>query len=72
LQHLKTQKESYEAMKSLANSIQALSGQLSRLKEIPISEQLRTTIKKFPVIMEEVVNFIWRWLKSQMCMYRFI
>jgi len=70
LQYLKTQKELYEAMKSLANSIKALSGQLSRLKEVPISEQLCTTIREFPVIMDEVVNFIRRWLKSWMCMYQ--
>jgi len=38
------QEESYEAMKSLANSIQVLSGQLNRLKEIRISNQLYHTI----------------------------
>jgi len=57
-------------MKSLANSIQALSGQLTRLKDVPISDQMYGTIKEFPVIMEEVVNFIGRWLKSWMCMYQ--
>jgi len=59
-------------MKSLANSIQALSGQLTRLKDVPISDQMRGTIKEFPVIMEEVVNFIGRWIKSWMCMYQSI
>jgi len=67
---LKAQEESHEAMKSLANSIQALSGQLTRLKEVPISDHMYGTIKEFPVIMEEVVNFIGKWLKSWMCMYQ--
>ena len=57
-------------MKSLANSIRVLSGQLSGLKEVPISDEMRHTIREFPVIMEEVVDFIRRWLKSWMCMYR--
>ena len=55
------QEESYEAMRSLANSIQALSGQFNRLKEVRISDQLCRTIREFPIIMEEVVNFIRRW-----------
>ena len=67
-QHLKTQEETHEAMKGLANSIQVLAGQLNRLKGVPTSDQLCCTIREFPVIMEEVVNFIQRWLKSQMCM----
>ena len=66
-QHLKTQMESYEAMKSLANSIQMLADQLDRLKEVRISDQLCCTMREFPEIMEEVVNFIWRWLKNWKC-----
>jgi len=65
-----TQKKSYKAVKSLANSIQVLSGQLSKLEEVPISGEMRRTIREFPVIMEEVVDFIRRWLKSWMCMCR--
>jgi len=64
------QEESHEAMKNLAKSIQVLSDQLTRLKEVPISDQMYRAIKEFPVIMEEVVNFIGRWLKSWMCMYQ--
>jgi len=59
-------------MKSLANSIQALSGQLTRLKDVPVLDQMYGIIKEFPMIMEEVVNFIERWLKSWMCMYQSI
>jgi len=70
LQHLKTQEETHEAMKSLATSIQVLAGQLSRLNEVPTSDQLRNTIREFPDVMKEVVSFIRRWLKSRMCMYQ--
>jgi len=59
--------EPYKAMKSLANSIQMLADQLDRLKEVRISDQLCHTMREFPKIMEEVVNFIWRWLKNWKC-----
>jgi len=59
-------------MKSLANSIQELACQLDRLKGVPTSHQLRSTMSEFPKILEEVVSFIWRWLKSWMCMYQSI
>jgi len=71
-QHLKTQEESHEAMKSLAESIQVLSGQLSRLKEVTISDRMCHTFTEFPIIMEEVINFIRIWLESWMCMYQCI
>jgi len=54
-------------MKDLANSIQVLADQLNRLKEVRISDQLIHTMSEFPDIMEEVVNFIRRWLKSWKC-----
>jgi len=72
LQHLRTQEETREAMKNLVNSIEVLAGQLNRLDEVPTSDQLRNTMSGFPEILEEVVNFIWRWLKSWMCMYQSI
>ena len=59
-------------MKSLAKSIQVLAGQLVRLKEVPILDQLHSTIREFLNLMEEVVIFIRRWLESWMCMYPFI
>jgi len=64
---LKTQEETHEAMKGLANSIQVLAGQLNRLNEVPTSDQLRSTIREFPDIMKEVINFIRRWLTSWAC-----
>jgi len=45
-------------MKSLVNSIQVLADQLDRLKEVRISDRLGRTMREFPEIMEEVVNFI--------------
>jgi len=72
LQHLKTQEETREAMKSLANSIQVLAGQLKRLDKVPTSRELGSIMTEFPDIMKEVVDFIWRWLKSWMCMYQSI
>jgi len=55
-------------MKSLANSIHVLAGQLNRLDQVPTSRELHSTMSEFPDIMKEVVDFIWRWLKSWMCM----
>jgi len=72
LQHLKTQEETHEAMKSLANSIQVLTGQLKRLDKVPTSRELGSIMTEFPDIMKEVVDFIWRWLKSWICMYQSI
>jgi len=56
-------------MKNLAKSIQVLAGQLERLKEVPISDQLHRTMREFPNMMEEVVIFIRSWLKSCRCTY---
>jgi len=72
LQHVKTQEETHQAMKSLANSIQELYGQLKRLNEVPKSDQPHNTMEEFPDIMEEVVIFIRRWLTSCMCTCPFI
>jgi len=63
LQHLKTQEESHEAMKSLAESIQIMAGQLDRLKKMPNSIELWHTINKFLGIMREVMDFIQEWLE---------
>jgi len=59
-------------MQSLAESMRVLVGQLNRFKGIPISDELSRTMREFPVLTEEVVNFIQRWLESCMCTYRFI
>jgi len=59
-------------MKNLAKSIQVLASQLERLEKVPISDQLHRTMEEFPNIMEEVVIFIRRWLKSWMCKCPFI
>jgi len=72
LQHVKTQEETHQAMKSLANSIQELYGQLKRLNEVPKSDQLQNTMKEFPDITNKVVIFIRRWLTSCMCTCLFI
>jgi len=69
---VKTEKELHEAMKNLAMSIQVLAGQLGRLEEVPISDQLHSTMREFPNMMEEVVIFIQRWLNSCMCTRPFI
>ena len=45
-------------MKNLAESINILAKQLSRLKEIPQSDALYSTINEFPNIIEAVINFI--------------
>jgi len=59
-------------MQSLAESMRVLVGQLNRLKGIPISDELSRTMREFPVLTEEVMNFIQKWLESCMCTYRFI
>jgi len=64
LQHFKAQEESHEAMQELAKGMHILAGQLDRLKEVPKSDELCITINKFPGMMEEVVDFIEKWLES--------
>jgi len=64
LQHFKAQEESYREMKNLAESIRNLPSQLDRLKQVPKSKELCSTINEFPGIMKEVVGFIDKWLES--------
>jgi len=64
LQHFKAQEESYREMKNLAESIRNLPSQLDRLKQVPKSKELCSTINEFPGIMKEVVEFIDKWLES--------
>jgi len=64
LQHFKAQDESYREMKNLAESIRNLPSQLDRLKQVPKSKELCSTINEFPGIMKEVVEFIEKWLES--------
>ena len=49
-----------------------LAGQLNRLEQIPKSNELDATIIEFPGMVEEVVDFIERWLKNWMRTYEFI
>jgi len=49
-----------------------LAGQLNRLKQVPKSNELGTTINELPGMMEEVVDFIQKWLENWMRMYQFI
>jgi len=51
-------------MKSLAESIQILAGQLNRLKKLPSSDELRQTINEFPGMMGEAMDFIQGWLEN--------
>jgi len=51
-------------MQGLAKSMSTLAGQLDRLKDIPMSDELRLTITEFSGMMEEVVDFIEQWLTS--------
>jgi len=57
-QHFEAQRQSHEAMKTLANSMGILAGQLNRLKQVPKSGELGATINEFPGMTEEVVDFI--------------
>jgi len=50
-------------MKSLAENIRILAGQLDRLKKVPSSGELRQTINEFPGMMGEVMDFIQEWLE---------
>jgi len=45
-------------MKSLAEGIQILAGQLHRLQGVPNSDELRQTINEFLSLMGEVISFI--------------
>ena len=56
-------------MQDLAEGMSILAGQLDRLKEVPKSDQLRLTISEFPGMMEEVVDFIEKWLESWLGAY---
>ena len=59
-------------MKSLAESIKILAGQLDRLKKVPSSDELRQTINEFPGMMIEVMDFIQEWLKNWTRTYEFM
>jgi len=59
-------------MKSLAESIKILAGQLDRLKKVPSSDELRQTINEFPGMMGEVMDFIQEWLKNWTRTYEFM
>ena len=59
-------------MQRLTESMMVLAGQLNRFKGIPISDELSDTMREFPVLTEEVVNFIQKWLESCMCTYLFV
>ena len=49
-----------------------LVNQLDRVKKAPKSEELRHTINEFPVIMEEVMDFIQEWLENWTRTYEFM
>jgi len=51
-------------MQNLAEGMHTLASQLDRLKEAPKSDRLHATINELPRMMEEVVNFIEKWLES--------
>ena len=53
----------------MAESINILASQMDRLKEVPKSNELCATIREFPRMMEEVVEFIEKWLKSWLGAY---
>jgi len=59
-------------MKSLAESIKILAGQLDRLKKVPSSDELRQTINEFPGMMGEVMDFIQERLKNWTRTYEFM
>jgi len=59
-------------MQKLAESMSTLADQLDRLKQVPKSNKLGATINKFSRMMEEVVDFIQKWLKDWTCTYQFI
>ena len=49
-----------------------LAGQLNRLKQVPKSNELGVTINEFLGMMEEVVDFIQKWLENWTRTYQFI
>jgi len=59
-------------MKSLAESIGTLAGQLDRLLRVPNSGELRQTINDFSSTMREVMDFIQEWLERWTRMYEFM
>ena len=58
-------------MKSLAESIKILAGQLDRLKKVPSSGELRQTLNEFPEMVGEVMDFIQEWLEKWTRTYEF-
>jgi len=56
-------------MQSFAESMTHLADQLDKLKDVPNSEEMYRTISQFPVMMEEVVDFIHKWLESWLGAY---
>jgi len=71
-QHFSAQEESHEAMKTLANSMSTLAGQLRRLEQVPKSNELGATISEFHKMIGEVVDFIQQWLIHWTRVYQFI
>jgi len=59
-------------MKSLAESIKILAGQLDRLKKVPSSGELRQTLNEFPGMVGEVMDFIQGWLENWTRTYEFM
>ena len=59
-------------MKTLVDRMSTLAGQLRRLNQVPKSDELGTTINKFPGVMGEVVDFIQKWLENWSCMCRLL
>jgi len=59
-------------MKSLAESIKILTGQLDRLKKVPSSDELRQTLNEFQGMMGEVMDFIQEWLENWTHKYEFM
>ena len=56
-------------MHRLAEGMGTLAKQLYRLKQVPKSDQLRQAIREFLEIVEEVVDFIQKWLDSWLGTY---
>ena len=56
-------------MQDLTEGMRTLAGQLARLEEVPKSDDLRATTNELPRMMEEVVNFIEKWLESWLGAY---
>jgi len=59
-------------MKSLAESIILLAGQLDKVKKVPNSKELCHIINDFLGMMGEVMDFIQEWLKHRTCRYEFM